>query len=107
MRVASGSMLALMGKLIPFARLLALRFLRDTAGMSWESRMRILDVLQKAHQLRLARLEAAAVIERASQQAPYPLPAEQVNASLDPCDPWHTGPEESGYAIDRNANPLP
>jgi hypothetical protein len=91
-----------MGKLIPFAHLLARRFLKDTAGMSWASRMRILDVLQKANRLRLARLEAAAVIDKASQQAPYPLPGEQVNA---PPGPWSTGPEPAPYVVDREDHP--
>jgi len=61
-------MLALMGKLIPFAHLLARRFLRDTAGMSWESRTRILDVLRKAHQNMLARVAAAAYLRARQQQ---------------------------------------
>jgi hypothetical protein len=87
-----------MGKLVPFAHLLARRFLKDTAGMSWASRMRILDVLQKANRLRLARLEAASAIV-------YPLPEEQINPPLDPDDPWHTGPVEVSYAVDEIPNP--
>jgi hypothetical protein len=47
--------------------------------MSWESRKRILDVLQKANRLRLARLEAAAAIEKAKADITYPLPEEQAN----------------------------
>jgi hypothetical protein len=66
-------MLGLMGKLIPFAHLLARRFLRDTAGMSWASRMRILDVLQKANRARIARETTAAVIEKAREEITYPV----------------------------------
>jgi hypothetical protein len=75
---------------------LARKFLRENAHLSPESQDRVLKVLAKAHRLKVARIEAAAVIERASQQAPYPMPEESINP---PPGPWSTGPERSDYAV--------
>jgi hypothetical protein len=84
---------------------LARKFLRENAHLSPASQDRVLAVLAKVHQLRLARLEAAAAIAKARGEITYPLPEEQVNAPLDPCDPWHTGPERTDYTVEGNPDP--
>jgi hypothetical protein len=77
--------------------LITRRLVEDLKGFSPQEQKQVLDVLQKANRLRLARIEAA--IANARREITYPLPEEQINA---PPGPWSTGPEPAPYVVDRN-----
>jgi hypothetical protein len=80
-----------MARIFSYAHLVARRFLRDTAGLSWESRARILDVLQKANRARIARETTAAVIEKAREEITYPVL--ECKVGMAPAPPDEVPPE--------------
>jgi hypothetical protein len=90
MQVARGSMLIGMSTDRPkssrVSSLIAWRLARDLKGLPPERQKAVLDVLQKANQLRLARVAAAAAIEKAREEITYPVLERNVGIAPSPPD---------------------